>query len=185
MNISLLCKWWLKLKNENGLWQQIIHFKYLKGKNVCTVNHRQTDSAMWTDLLKIRSIYVQGRLVKVRDGRKTLFWKDYWLHDKPPSLLFPTLFKLCEQPDISVYRVRSDPSCVTFIRWLVDDLRISWLNILGEIECTHQYDGEDFVIWNFGNNGIFSIKSTYKAMTLNDVGPYDKRIWMGKIPSKI
>jgi len=30
MNISLLYKWWWKLEKEDGLWQKIIKFKYLK-----------------------------------------------------------------------------------------------------------------------------------------------------------
>jgi len=54
MNISLLCKWLWKLEKEDGLWQQIIKFKYIKNASICTVKHRQNDSAIWTDLLKIR-----------------------------------------------------------------------------------------------------------------------------------
>jgi hypothetical protein len=30
MNVSLLCKWWWRLDNEEGLWQNIIRFKYIK-----------------------------------------------------------------------------------------------------------------------------------------------------------
>jgi hypothetical protein len=30
MNISLLCKWWWRLENEIGLWQDIIYAKYMK-----------------------------------------------------------------------------------------------------------------------------------------------------------
>lgn len=58
MNVSLMTKWWWKLEREDGLWQKIIQFKYLCGKSVCTMNHRQSDSATWTDLLKIRHIYL-------------------------------------------------------------------------------------------------------------------------------
>jgi hypothetical protein len=32
MNISLLCKWWWKIENEEGLWQEIVRKKYkIKG----------------------------------------------------------------------------------------------------------------------------------------------------------
>jgi hypothetical protein len=41
MNISMLCKWWWKLENGHGLWQQIINAKYVKGRSICTVAHRQ------------------------------------------------------------------------------------------------------------------------------------------------
>jgi hypothetical protein len=30
MNISLLCKWWWKAKNGEGIWQDIIRKKYMK-----------------------------------------------------------------------------------------------------------------------------------------------------------
>jgi len=77
MNISLLCKWLWKLETEDGVWQQIINFKYLKNDSICTVKHRQTNSAIWSDLLKIRDVYLQGRKMKVGNGQKTLFWKIY------------------------------------------------------------------------------------------------------------
>lgn len=72
MNISLLCKWWWKLDNENDLWQRIIKFKYLKEESMCTVKHKQNDSPMWTDLLKIKYIYLQGRKMVIKNGKKTL-----------------------------------------------------------------------------------------------------------------
>ena len=40
MNLSLLCKWFWKIDNETGLWQEIIKFKYLKNDSICTVKHR-------------------------------------------------------------------------------------------------------------------------------------------------
>jgi hypothetical protein len=48
MNISLMMKWWWKLDNEKGLWQEIVRFKYLKKESICTVKHKQNDSAIWS-----------------------------------------------------------------------------------------------------------------------------------------
>jgi hypothetical protein len=76
MNISLLCKWWWKLDNEKGLWQDIIEYKYLRKDTICTVKHGQNESTIWVDLLKIRNTYLQGRKLKVKNGKKTLFWMD-------------------------------------------------------------------------------------------------------------
>jgi hypothetical protein len=83
MNISLLCKWWWKLDNEKGLWQDIVRYKFLRNGSVCTVSHRQLDSPMWSDLLKIRDIYLQGRRMHGKNGQRTLFWKDRWMFDQP------------------------------------------------------------------------------------------------------
>lgn len=46
MNLSLLCKWWWKLEREEGLWQQIISYKYMRDKTIYDVNHKLNDSPM-------------------------------------------------------------------------------------------------------------------------------------------
>jgi len=43
----------------------------------------------------------------------------------------------------------------------------------------------DVVIWKFGGKGHFTVKSVYNALTSNDNGLYEKKIWKGKIPAKI
>jgi hypothetical protein len=47
------------------------------------VKHRQNDSPIWADLLKIKNIYLLGRKMVVRNGEKTLLWKDLWVDEKP------------------------------------------------------------------------------------------------------
>ena len=73
MNISLLCKWWWKLENGDGLWQKLIKGKYLYQEVVGTVTHRLDDSPVWNDLLKVRHIYLKGRKIKVKNGKGTSF----------------------------------------------------------------------------------------------------------------
>jgi hypothetical protein len=34
MNVSLLAKWWWKLEQEDGLWQDIINAKYLHNRDI-------------------------------------------------------------------------------------------------------------------------------------------------------
>jgi len=76
----------------------------------------QPGHPIWSDLLKIKDIYLQGRKIITRDGKKTLFWKDTWLHDKPLCLIFPDLFKICEQPDVTVHHMKLEPQMITFTR---------------------------------------------------------------------
>jgi hypothetical protein len=130
MNVGLLCKWLWRLETESGIWQQIINFKYLKHDSVCTVKHRQSDSAIWYDLLEVRDVYFQGRKMNVGNGRKTLFWKDKWLYDKSLEVLFPDLFAMCLKQNITVEQVKNDPNVVLFTRWLVDKWREDWVKIL-------------------------------------------------------
>lgn len=91
MNSNLLCKWWWKLDKEDGLWQRSVKFKYLRHDSIQSVKHRQSNSAIWADLLKIKDIYLQGRKVLVKNGNNTFFWMDSWLYEKPLYILYPVL----------------------------------------------------------------------------------------------
>lgn len=95
MNISLLCKWWWKLEKEEGLWQEIVKFKYLRKKNIHNVVHQLNDSPTWHGLLKVKDIYLQGRGVEIKKGDKTRLWQDPWLYREPLAKIAPTLFTIC------------------------------------------------------------------------------------------
>jgi hypothetical protein len=73
LNISLLCKWWWRLDKEEGLWQKIVKFKYLKNSSIDSVKHKPSDSTVWADLLKIKDIYLQGGKFFVKNGKKHYF----------------------------------------------------------------------------------------------------------------
>jgi hypothetical protein len=122
MNFSLLTKWWWKLEQESGMWHEIIHAKYLKNKTIFSVTHKASDSPIWYDMLKVKDLYLQGRGVEIKDGRKTRFWYDSWLYDKPILFIVPTLFILCVQKDVCVADVKSGRITLTFKRWLTDEL---------------------------------------------------------------
>ena len=64
MNVSLLCKWWWKLEAENGIWLQIVTKKYMSRDTVGSVRHKIDDSSIWSDLLKVKSIYLKRPLIR-------------------------------------------------------------------------------------------------------------------------
>jgi len=105
MNISLLCKWWWRLDNEEGLWQNIVKAKYIKGAPIGAITHRPDDSPIWTDLLKIKYFYMKNRKVKVNNGQSTLFWEEPWMKEKPLCILHPVLYDLCLDKKISIHSV--------------------------------------------------------------------------------
>jgi hypothetical protein len=43
MNISLLCKWWWKVENGDGIWHEIITKKYLKKGGIAQVKKKQQE----------------------------------------------------------------------------------------------------------------------------------------------
>jgi hypothetical protein len=43
------------------MWQEIVKLKYIKDTRICLIKHKISESPMWSDLLKIRHIYLRGR----------------------------------------------------------------------------------------------------------------------------
>ena len=59
----------VEAEHEEGLWQNLVQKKYLRGALVSTVSPKMGDSPIWTDMLKIRHIYLRGRRVVVKNGQ--------------------------------------------------------------------------------------------------------------------
>lgn len=149
------------------------------------MKHKQTDSPIWADLLKVRDLYIQGREYIVGDGKRISFWKDKWLYDQTLESLFPDLYKMAQQHDITLAEVKLNPSCVTFSRWLVGVWRKQWDSLLLAVKKIQLIDTVDIVKWRLSPKGLFTVKSMYNALTLNDLGSYHKEVWKSKILAKI
>jgi hypothetical protein len=58
--------------------------------------------SVWKDLLKVKHLYLKGRIIVVGNCQNTNFWEDPWcgviaLKDK-----FKELFEICLEQDVSV-----------------------------------------------------------------------------------
>ena len=68
-----------------------------KNDTIHSVSHQLNDSSVWSDLLKVKDIYLMGRDICMKNGNLTRFWKDRWLYQQPLCLTEPELFELCER----------------------------------------------------------------------------------------
>jgi hypothetical protein len=114
LNLSLICKWWWSLENEDGLWQDIVKLKYIKETPICLVQRRQSDCTVWSDLLKVRHVYIQGRVIQVKNEKGVSFWLDTWLGDKSMCCSYPLLYELCVDQKCSVHKVWMEGWVVQF-----------------------------------------------------------------------
>jgi hypothetical protein len=57
-NKSLLCKWLYKLLNEDGMWQEILHKKYLHSKTLSQVSAKPNDSPFWKGLMNVKEDFI-------------------------------------------------------------------------------------------------------------------------------
>lgn len=58
-NKSLLSKWWYRLINEAGQWQQLLRNKYLRDKPFSLIKKRTTDSHFWSGLMGVRDDFLK------------------------------------------------------------------------------------------------------------------------------
>jgi hypothetical protein len=122
-NISLICKWWWKLEEGVGPWQDFMWKKYLRNSGIYTVIHKQKDSALWSDMLHVKDLYLYGRKMQVGDGTRTHFWGDSWCGHSPLKDKFPDLFAICNDQNITVANAARTNWRLSFKRWLSVDLQ--------------------------------------------------------------
>jgi hypothetical protein len=185
MNWSLLCKWLWEIEMGEGLWQEIVRKKYIKEHCVSQLKVKPTNSPVWNDLLKVREIYLQGRVMVVGNGKMTDFWRDTWcgacsLQDK-----FPELFEICNENSLSVAGMAQRGWRLSFRRWLDERKQNQLRRLLDMINSFAIGREDDRPKWNWEKSGSFSVKSTYKHLFSDESNEPNKRIWRAKIPLKI
>jgi hypothetical protein len=72
-NVSLMCKWWWKIESGTGPWQHFMNTKYLKDTCIFYSRKKPGDSPLWTDMQKVKNLYLSGRRMHVGDGKMTSF----------------------------------------------------------------------------------------------------------------
>lgn len=96
-----------------------------------------------------RPIYLRGRKVVCRNGRKTLFWKDPWLSDESLAKVCPTLFCLCNQQMMTIEQAKACGVRLCFRRWLTNELRSEWHQIQRMANDFVLKSKEDVISWKF------------------------------------
>jgi hypothetical protein len=61
----LLSKWLFKLTNEERIWQEIIHNKYIHSKTLSQVTAKPLDSPFWQGLMKAKEDFLAEVLLKL------------------------------------------------------------------------------------------------------------------------
>jgi hypothetical protein len=102
MNISLLAKWFWNLFNEDGVWQRIFRLKYLSSKTFGHVESKPRYSHFWQGLMEAKKMFWPFCRIMVGNEMNTRFWEDHWINDQPLSLVFPKVFSISLNHEITV-----------------------------------------------------------------------------------
>nr|GEZ42472.1 RNA-directed DNA polymerase, eukaryota [Tanacetum cinerariifolium] len=127
-------------------------------------------------------------LKKVRNGEDTSFWDDSWLIDSPLKLLYPILFLLDLDTQVTVASKLRDTSLVSSFRRAprggIEEEQLRLLdNCLGHILLPQI---SDRWIWNLEASSDFSVKSTRVFIDDSLLPKSDTSTrWVNVIPIKI
>jgi hypothetical protein len=183
-NKCLLSKWIVKLLNGDGLWQQVLKKKYLKGRTLSQVAKKKGDSHFWSVLMEVKDLVLQIGRFRVQDGSQTRFWEDLWLGKDPLMVKYPSLYKIVKKKNVSVAQVLSTtPLNVSFRRALVGGNLDKWLELVGNVLLVNLNDRTNSFIWTA--NKTFSVKNMYNDILLREGTPVNCWAWKAKIPLKI
>jgi hypothetical protein len=80
---------------EDGLWQRLVKAKYGINKSLHHIKMKNDNSPVWKDLLKVKHLYLRGRVMVVGNGNSTDFWNDAWCGTSPFHEKYPQLFDIC------------------------------------------------------------------------------------------
>jgi hypothetical protein len=181
-----LSKWLYKLLNDEGLWQELLHNKYLSHKTLSEVEAKPTDSPFWKGLMKVKDEFFHRGHFKVGDGSSTRFWEDTWLGNMSLARQYPSLYNIVQRKNISVAHVLSQgPLNIAFRRVLSGDKWTAWVHLCERLMAVHLSDESDRFIWRLTTNGVFSVKSMYEDLMNGHTRFLRKYLWKLKIPLKI
>jgi hypothetical protein len=128
-NKCLLSKWLFKLLNEEGVWQELLHNKYLLGKMQVTA--KPTDSQFWKSLLRAKEDFFSQGSFKIGNGHMARFLEDTWLGDLPLAIQYPSLYNIVRRKNVLVADVLSvAPLNIEFRRALTRNKWDIWIQLV-------------------------------------------------------
>jgi hypothetical protein len=114
------------------------------------------------------------------------FWEDSWISPHPLKTLFPSLYNIVRKRSASVRSVLSTiPLNVAFRRSLMGVNLQAWNNVVAMVANVQLRNQRDRFVWGLHQNGLFSVKSMYRASLGVQPLPYNTFIWKLKIPLKV
>jgi hypothetical protein len=172
-----MLKWiWKLYQGDNSLWAQVISAKYAEARDIFSGTSRG-GSPFWKALHKIKHFFKLGARHQVRDGRRTQFWLDSWVGPRPLRDQFPTLFSICDHPNISVEAACSPDRGIRFRRTFNQLASYEWRLLQPIIDNTILCQGQDAISWGLDPSGVFTVNSMYNKLSQGASVAHFKEIW--------
>jgi hypothetical protein len=153
-NTMLLSKWLYKLLTSDGMWQQLIHNKYLNSKPLSQAFWKPGDSHFWAGLMKVKQDFLRFGSFTIKNGSQIRLWEDIWLGTTPLQDQYPCLFYIARHKQITVTDIFStSPLNLSWCRDLIGPKLVAWNELLPHLASIVLSDEQDEFQWNVAPNG--------------------------------
>ncbi|XP_020109325.1 uncharacterized protein LOC109724810 [Ananas comosus] len=193
MNCALLTKWWWKFQQAPHLqWNRVIRdLYYIRRRPLMEGRSFRPQSHWWKGVLSLKSIFKWGSTYKLGNGNSIDFWLDRWCGETTLGSAFPKIYQISNRRYLKVSEVLTEDGWNwNGIFGIDSEILIGLEDDIAELKdrLSHFYLGQspDQIFWRWSSNRLFSVKSTYLALT--DGGTRDpglNEIWGLHIPLKV
>jgi hypothetical protein len=124
---------------------------------------KPVDSHFWSGLTSIKDFFYSCYKRVLEDGRKTRYWEDCWLGDRPLCNKFRRLYYLTSSPNITVntFFFVNGFGCLKFMRFEREETLSTWNKLVDLCSQIQLSDEPDKFRWLLTSSGDFLVKSLY------------------------
>jgi hypothetical protein len=150
------------------------------------VDRKPGDSHFWAGLMKAKEIFLSHSTFHLNNGKQIRFWKDRWPGNISFQHQYPALYNLLRRKNAMLESVLSMvPLNVSFQRFLNDNNRVLWNDLVRRIMHVRLNDQNDVFSWNLHQHGQYTVHSFYSALINNGMANnMHKQLWRLKVPLK-
>ncbi|KAF9596032.1 hypothetical protein IFM89_006959 [Coptis chinensis] len=184
-NLALLAKKaWAVIASGKSLWVDIVKAKYLRKHDFLTVCPNPTDSRVWKDILKARSVLHKGLGWKIGDDTSINLSTDSWIPGNE-GVIAPISLTNSISPLFVSNLIDS-----TTRKWRSNIIHHCWPEDIAKQIISIPLSlsaNPDERIWTLSVNGKYTVKSGYHALHSTNTTPlFDWRIiWTLKCPPRV
>jgi hypothetical protein len=157
----------------------------MQDKATGQIRRKPGDSQFCSTIMSVKELFLGLGTFHLNRGTNIRFWKDTWAGNRPLKDQFAHLYIIVRHKHDTVTTVFSMvPLNISFRRSLRGGTLQSWYELVAKVADIKLNDREDRFHWGHTKNGIFTVRSMYNVIIVQNIWE-NRLLWKLKLPLKI